>query len=486
MSALKSRAANAAMWSSVEIAARYGVQFVVMVVMARLLLPSDFGLIAMLLVFTSIGALFVDSGFGNALIQRQNNTPDDETTAFIFNIGAGVVMAVALLLLAPAIAYFFDQPELTELTRVIAVVLPLGALAAVPDALLTMKLNFKARAGAELIASLCSGFAGIALALQDFGAWSLAWQSIIAITIRCVLLWRFSGWRPRGRYSSESFLTLFGFGGYLLLTGLLNTIAVRIQTVLIGKLFDVRQLGYYTLAQNTQQAPASLMGSLLNRLGLPIFSTIAHDHQRLVEALRTSLRMSMFLFVPCMVGVALVAKPLIAFLYGEDWMPAAPILSILALSSALWPIHVLNLAAISSLGKSKLLLRIEVIKQFATIGMIAGATPWGPTGIAWAVFFGSLLAVIVNTYYSMKLLGYGIFSQLVEQSSTFFLSAAAAIIAWAVMHWTAPGTATMIIAIFSAALTYLLLAFLTRNVALSSLLSVLGALREPQLPHQQE
>lgn len=486
MSAFKNRAANAAMWSSLEIAARYGVQFVVMVAMARLLMPEDFGLIAMLLVFTSVGAMFVDSGLGNALIQRQNNTPDDETTVFIFNIGASVVMAVLLVLLAPAIAYFFDQPELAELTKVMAVVLPLGALAAVPDALLTMKLNFKARAGAELIASLCSGFAGIALALQGFGVWSLAWQSIIAIAIRCLLLWRFSGWRPRGRYSSESFLALFGFGGYLLLTGLLNIIAVRIQTVLIGRLFDVRQLGYYTLAQNTQQAPVSLMGSLLNRMGLPIFSTIAHDRQKLVDAMRMSLRMSMFLFVPCMVGVALLAEPLITFLYGEDWMPAAPILSILALSSALWPIHVLNLAAISSLGKSKLLLRVEVVKQFATIGLIVAATPWGPTGIAWAVFCGSLLAVIVNTHYSMKLLGYGIFSQLAEQSSTFLLSAAAALIAWAVMHWTDPGAATMGIAILLAGLTYVLLAFLTRNAALSSLLSVLGALRQPQPPRQHE
>lgn len=256
MSSLETRAANAAWWSTLEILARYGVQFVVMVVLARLLTPDDFGLIAMLLVFTSIGTLLVDSGFGAALIQRQQTTADDETTVFVFTMVVGAATALVLALSAPAIAAFFDQPKLIDLTRVMAVVLPLGAFGAVPDALLTMKLNFKARARAEATASLCSGTVAIVLALRGFGVWSLAWQGIVSIGVRGLLLWLYSGWRPRGRYRGASFRSLFGFGGYMLMSGLLNTVAVRLQSLMIGKLFDSRALGFYTLAQSTQSAPA--------------------------------------------------------------------------------------------------------------------------------------------------------------------------------------------------------------------------------------
>jgi len=328
-----------------------------------------------------------------------------------------------------------------------------------------------------VIASLCSGAVAVVLALRGFGVWSLAWQGIISIGVRGLLLWLYSGWRPRGRYRSASFRSLFGFGGYMLLTGLLNSIAVRMQALLIGKLFDARQLGYYTLAQNTQQAPASMISSILSRVGLPVFSTLAGDRAKLLAALRASLQMAMFLFVPCMVGIALVAKPLIDLLYGTRWSPAATVLSILALSAAFWPIHVLNLATIGALGKSNLLLRIEAVKQSASIALIIVCAPWGPIAIAGAVLVGSILSVLINTHYSRRLLGYGALAQMMDQSSTFALSAVAAIVGLAVLHWSRSGPLTMLTTITASAVVYLLLAALTRNTALAGLLSIVRTLR---------
>ncbi len=478
MPGLEKRAASAAWWSTLEILARYGVQFLVMVALARLLTPDDFGLIAMLLVFTSLGTLLVDSGFGAALIQRQQTTADDETTVFIFTMVAGVTAGAILALAAPAIAAFFHQPRLADLTRVMAVVLPLGAFAAVPDALLTMRLNFRARARAEVVASLCSGTVAVVLALQGFGVWSLAWQSIVSIGVRGALLWAYSGWRPLGRYRYASFRSLFGFGGYMLLTGLLNAAAVRLQSLLIGKLFDARTLGFYTLAQNTQQAPASLIDGILRRVGLPVFSTIAQDRIKLRTALRTSLRMAMFLFVPCMVGIAVVAKPLVELMYGARWIPAAQILSVLSLSAALWPVHILNLAAIGAQGRSNLLLRVEIAKQLIGIALIAAASQWGPLAIAWAVLASGVSGVGINAYYSKKLLDYGPVEQLVDQTATFVLSAIAAAAGWAILHWTAPGPISMLGAIMAAAVIYGVLAALTGNIALNGLLSVVRTLRE--------
>ncbi|MFK2903233.1 lipopolysaccharide biosynthesis protein [Dyella ginsengisoli] len=453
-------------------------QFVVMVVLARLLSPADFGLIAILLALTTIGTLLVDSGFGVALVQRQHTTADDETTVFIFTVGASILAAGILMLAAPAIASFFHEPRLVDLTRVMALVLPLGAFASVPDALLTMRLDFRARARAEVVASLCSGAVAVVLALHGFNVWSLAWQSIVSIGVRGLLLWLYSGWRPRGRYRGASFRSLFGFGGYMLFTGLLNAAAIRLQSLLIGKLFDASALGFYTLAQGTQQAPASLIDGILKRVGLPVFSTIAQDKARLRSAFRASLRMAMFLFVPCMVGIAVVARPLIEFIYGARWSPAAPILSILSLSAALWPIHVLNLAAIGAQGRSNLLLRVEVIKQVMGILLIATASPWGPLAIAWAVLFSGFFGVVINAYYSKKLLNYGAFAQLLDQSATFALSLVAALVGWMILQRAPPGPASMLSAIAAAAVAYGTLAALTRNIALNGLLTIVRTLRE--------
>jgi len=472
---IERRAASAAWWSTVETLARAGAQFVVMVTLARLLAPEDFGLIAMPLIFTSVGALLVDSGFGVALIQRQQTTADDETTVFIFTVAAGALAAVVLAIAAPAIATFFHEPRLVDLTRAMALILPLGAFAAVPDALLTMRLGFKERARAEVIASTCAGIGAIVLALRGFGVWSLAWQGLASVAIRGAMLWRYSGWRPRGRYRAASFRSLFGFGGYLLLTALLNAVAMRMQILWIGKLFSAREVGYYTLAQNTQQAPASLIGSILNRVGLPVFSAIAADREKLLGAFRASLRMSMFLFVPCMVGIALGARPLIELLYGSRWSSAAPILSILAASAAMWPIHVLNLAVIGAQGRSDLLLRVELIKQTAAITLIAAVAHWGPLAIAWGVLASGFFGLTVNTHYTKVLLGYGAMAQLSDQSATLMLSAIAAVVGWITLHWAPPGLVGMFAAIAASAGVYVLLAVLTRNRALTGLQSVMRA-----------
>jgi len=475
---LTKRAVGAAWWSALEISARYGVQFILIIIIARLLTPADFGLIAMLLVFTSVAALLVDSGFGTALIQRQRTSADDETTVFIFTIGTSILVAAVLWIAAPAIANFYAQPLLVALTRIMVIVLPLGALAAVPDALLTQRLNFKARAKAEIIASLCSGVIAVVLAWRGFGVWSLAWQGIILIGVRALLLWLYSGWRPRGRFSTASFLNLFGFGSFMLMSSLLDTITIRLQSLLIGRLFNSATLGYYTLAQNTQQAPTSFMGSLLNRVGLPVFSTVADQPIKLLGALRFSLRAAMFLFVPCMLGIAIIAKPLMGLLYGVRWETAAPILSILAVSASLWPLHALNLAALSAQGKSNLFFRLELIKKFITISLILLSSPFGPMAIAGSVLISSLFGVVINTWYSKKFLGYGLLAQLSDQRGTFAFSLAAALTGWVILHLNAPGIVPTLAAIGTAVIVYLSSALLFRSVALAELVDLGRSLME--------
>lgn len=483
MTALTHRATHATLWSALEISARYGVQFVVMIVLARLLTPADFGLIAMLLVFTGVAALLVDGGFGTALIQRQHTTADDETTVFLSGVAIACIVAVALWFAAPLIAAFYSQPALTGLTRLLLFVLPLGALAAVPDALLTQHLDFRSRTAAEAIASLCSGVAAVLLAWRGFGVWSLAWQAIIALGARASLLWFLSGWRPRGRFRTASFHALFGFGSYMLMANLLNVITIRLQSLLIGKFFDAKTLGYYTLAQNTQLAPAQLIGNLLNRVGLPVFSTVADQPEKLANALKLSLRLAFFVFTPCMVGTAVIAKPLIIAVYGARWSPAAPLLSVLALAIAFWPLHALNLSALSARGRSDLMFRLELVKCVTSIGLIGAASLYSVMAVAFAVLASSVASVGINTWYSRRLLGYGLLAQLHDQALTLMLSALAAVAAYIPMVVLHTNTLRLLTAIATAIAVYVGVAAAFRHPAIHDTLGLIRALR-PTTPTQ--
>jgi teichuronic acid exporter len=469
---LTHRAAGATWWSTLEIASRYGVQFLLVIVLARLLSPADFGLIAMLLVFTSIGALLVDAGFATALVQRQQTTPDDETTVFAFAACSGAIAGLAIWLAAPLIAGFYQEPRLVPLTHAIAWVLPLGGLAAVPDALLTKRLQFERRARAQLLASGISGLIAIMLALRGFGVWSIAWQVVAEMLVRTTGLWFFAHWKPTGRLSLASFKGLFGFGGYMLLTRLLDTLYTRAQALLLGRLFDASTLGYYTLAQNAQQAPANFIGTVLSRVGLPVFAELADQPARLRGAFRMSLRMSLFVFLPCMIGLALAAGPIVAFVYGPHWLTAAPVLSLLALASAFWPLHVLNLAALTSQGRSDLLLRLEIMKKVVSFTLIILVSPLGPVAVAAAVLASSLYGAVINTHYSKRMLDYGLAAQLLDQRLTIYLCAISAGVGWSILHWTLPSLLHTVIAIVAATVVYIGGAFLFRNDALFELVNV--------------
>lgn len=471
------RATHAAWWSTFEILARYGVQFVVAVVLARLLDPADFGLMAMLLVFTTLAALLVDGGLGTALVQKQRTTADDETTVFLASAGMAALLATALWFAAPAIAAFYSRPPLAALMRLLLLVLPLGAMAAVPNAMLASRLDFRTRAGAELVASLVSGGLALTLAWRGAGVWSLAWQAVVGAGIRALLLWVLSGWRPRGRFDYLAFRRLFHFGGYMLLANAMNTLAIRLQSLLIGRMFDARALGFYTLAQETQQAPAQFMASLLNRVGLPVFSTVADRPDKLLSVMRLSLQVCMFVFVPCMMGIAAVADPLVTVLYGERWAPAAPILGILALSAAFWPLHVLNLAAISALGRSDLVFRLEVIKNLTSIPLIVAASLFGVQAVAWAVLTSSILCVVINTHYTGHLIGYDMLTQLRDQIATFLLALLSAAVAVVASRWAASPLLALLSAVGMAVIVYVGIAKLAKVAAWQELMDLLKALR---------
>jgi len=440
-----SRIRHATRWSGLEISVRYVVQFGVMIALARLIEPGAFGVVAMVLAFTALGTVFVDSGTGLALIQKQRTTADEETSVFMLNLAIGVAMALLLIASGPAIAAFYGHPELTRLSMAMAAIFPLNALAVVPDALLTQRMAFQTRTRVEMGSSLASGGIAIAAAWAGWGAWALVLQALSSIAARVVMLYTASGWRPTGHFHRDAARSVTRFGTYMLAAGLIDTAYTRLQAVLIGRLFSARDLGFYTLAQNTQQAPASFIASVVNRLGLPLLSSVRSDARESHRILRSGMRLGLFLFAPAMAALSVLAAPIVTLVYGDAWMPAGELLGILALAAIPWPAHVLNLVALNSQGHPHLVLRVEILKKSTGILLLVASAPFGLSAIAWSTVATSVLASFFNAACLGRVTGYGVRAQAADYGSVFIATIGAAGAAWLCRLYV-PGTLSCVVA----------------------------------------
>ena len=441
---LRERSLKAVVWSSADAGGRQGIQFLTSILLARLLTPSEFGLVGMIVVFLAIATSFVDSGFSSALIQRKDLTEQDKTSVFLFNVGAGLGMAAAMCGAAPWIARFYAQPILTGLTRLLALNLFIGACGSVQFALLSRQLDFKTVWKVGMAASGVSGAVAVALAWRGWGVWSLAIQANISTLITTVLVWSLVPWRPRGRASLASLRSMFHFGSRVLASGLLTTVFDRVQLLLIGKVFGAADLGYYTRAYSTQQMPASVFQTIVSKVTFPMFSTIAHDREHLKAAMRKCLMTIGAVVMPMMVGLALMAKPGVIVLFGAKWLPCVPYLRILALAGALWPLHVANLDVLMAAGRSDLFLRAEVVKKVLIAIGLAVTVPISVMAMVWGTFVVSLLCYGVNAGYAQRVIDYNIAAQIKDMSKPLVSTAVMALIVGA-LAWVATLNAPLLL-----------------------------------------
>ena len=409
---LKKKAITATLWSGADIFLRQGLQFIIAVVLARLLSPEEFGTIALLYLFAGLAGAFVDSGFSAALIQSQDVTHTDESTVFWFNLGTGALMASGLWLLAPWFADFYRMPILIPLTGILALNLFVSALGSVHSTLLTKRLNFKTPMKIGAIATTVSGAAGILMAWKGYGVWALAVQTLVSTILTTLLLWAFNTWRPALAFSLASARRLFGFGGYLLMSSLLDIAYSRIYTLLIGKLYGVRELGFYNRADSTKQMPVGVLTGILSRVALPIFSTASGDKEKLRRGVRHALRGMMLVNVPMMLGVMATAEPLVNALFGGQWLPSVPPLQVLALAGLLWPLHVINLNVLMAQGHSRLFFKLEVVKKLVGTGLLLIGAAYGVMGIAWSQVAFGVLAFGINAHYTRLHLNYSAWQQI--------------------------------------------------------------------------
>lgn len=431
---LKQKATSSLKWSAIERLATQLVQLIVMLVLARILGPHAFGLIGMLAVFIAVSQVFVDSGLSSALIRKLDRSELDYSTAFYFNIGIALACYTLLYFCAPYIAHFYQQPELTPLTRVLALVVIINSFGIIQRTKLSIKMDFKTQAKASLIAVTISSLTAFCLAYYNFGVWSLVAQTLVYATFNVIFLNMLHRWLPMLSFSSESFRHLFGFGSKLMLSGLIDSIYQNIYQIVIGKKFNVLDVGYFTQANQLIKTPATTMTAIIQRVTYPMLSSIQNDENRLNAAYLLTLRLSAVVIFPILFGLGTVADPLIPELLGIEWKPAALLASILAMGFLLYPIHAINLNYLQVKGRSDLFLKLEVIKKVLITIILIITIPYGINAICIGIVIQSYIALFINTYYNGRIGNLSGIIQLKALLPIWLIAIAACSISWLITH----------------------------------------------------
>ena len=426
MQDLKKRTVSGLTWSAVDNIAVNGIQFVVGIILARLLTPKEFGLIGMIIIFIAISRSITDSGFTQALVRKNNCKQVDYSTVFFFNIGVSFILYLILFLISGSVSNFFDEPKLELILKILGLTLIIDSFAIVQRARLTKRIDFKLQTKVTLVASISSGVIAIIAAYKGLGVWSLVIKLIIQQLMTSLFLWFWNKWRPSLEFSFRSFKEMFAFGYKLLISGLLNTLYKNIYLLIIGKFFSATELGFYTRADQFKNLPSQNLTSVVQRVTFPVLSTIQDDLVKLKQSYRRLIRSTMLISFTIMLGLAAVAEPLVLTLIGEKWQQSIIYLQLLCFSGMLYPLHAINLNMLNVQGRSDLFLKLEIIKKILAIPIIMLGIFIGIKAMIIGGIFSSFVAFFLNSYYSGKKLGYSSFNQLRDIFPSFFSASAMA------------------------------------------------------------
>lgn len=419
---LKQKTISGLLWSFIDSFAGQGIIFIVGIILARILSPKEFGLIGMLTIFIALSQSFIDSGFRQAMIRKQNCTQADYSTVFYFNIIVSIIFYVLLFVSADSIGSFFNEPILRDLIRVLGLGLIINSFTIIQSTLLTKRIDFKLQAKISVISSLISGLISIYMAYTGWGVWSLVALTLVRYSINSILLWIWNKWTPIWCFSTNSFNKLFSFGGKLLISGLINTIYQNVYYLIIGKYFTAIELGYYTRADQFQSMPSSNLHGIIGRVSYPVLSSIQDDIPRLREAYKKIIRSTMLITFVLMLGMAAIARPMILTLIGEKWEPSIIYLQMLCFVGMFYPLHALNLNMLQVQGRSDLFLRLEIIKKALAVPIIIIGIIWGIKTMILGMMVNTLIAYYLNSYWSGRFIGYSFLSQIKDILPSFFLA----------------------------------------------------------------
>lgn len=423
---ISSKTVRTAFWSAIQRFSTMGVQFVVSMTLARLLLPDDYGVIALLNVFLAISNSVAESGFGNALIRKQVCSQEDYSTAFFYNVFVSIVLYMLLFLTAPYIASFYEKEILCPVMRAVGITIVINSFNIIQNAKLTRNLDFKTFAIISFIASFFSGMIGILCAFLGLGVWALVVSSIVSSVVTTFSLVYKLKWYPSLTISKTSFRYLWGFGSKMLLTGIISSIYANIYSIIIGKVYDSKTLGVYNRGQSLAVLCPDIINSIFNRNTLPILSQLQHDKVRLVDVYRKLVRLVSFFNIPVCLIFAALAHPFVMFFLTEKWIDSVIYVQLFCLSSITSAAGVINLNIFQAEGRSDITLKIEVIKKLLGFMMVLCMMFLGPIALAIGSVIFNFFCYSINLYYASKLENMTLSMQLMDLIPSFFASLCAA------------------------------------------------------------
>jgi teichuronic acid exporter len=479
LSSLKDKAVKGVIWSAAERFGNQFMQFFIGLLLARLLLPQDYGLVGMLLVFISIAQVFVDGGFSSALIQKNEPSEEDYSTVFWFNLVTAVFFYLAIFFCSPLIAQFYDEPMLAPLAKIVGLNIIINAFGIIQKTKLTKGLDFKTQAKINISSIVIGGIIGVIAAWQGYGVWALVIQNLFRSGLMNLIFWVQSSWRPKRIFSKTSFKALFGFGSKLLAASIFNTISENVISLIIGKFYDTKSLGYYTRALQFQKFPINMLGAI-STVSLPMLSKIKEDNYKLKEYYESMVKLIAFTIFPILAIIGLVAEPLINLTLTEKWLPTAPILKILCAIGAFYPMHVINLDLIKIKGRSDLFLKVGIIVQILTLLSILLSYRFGIIGMMWGLLILDVICFYIHTIYTKIIINYGFVKQIKDMLKYIIMTASMSIILVFIRSFLSSDVKILIILPAVGVLYYLLVAYFIKLAELRKLQSIFTKLIFPK------
>lgn len=474
----RSQALSGLMWRFLERFGAQGVTFVVSIILARLLDPEVYGIVAIVTVFTAILNVFIDSGLGNALIQKKDADDLDFSSVFFFNMFMCVVLYLLLFAVAPLIAKFYKMPLLTPVIRVMSLTVIISGVKNVQQAYVSKHLLFKRFFFATLGGTLGAAVLGIWMAYKGYGVWALVAQGLFNAAVDTLILWITVKWRPKLMFSLERFKSLFSFGWKLLVSQLIDTVYNNLRQLIIGKLYNADNLAFYNRGYMLPNVFVVNVNTAIDSVLFPVMSN-AQDSVESVRAMtRRSIQVSSYLMWPIMLGIAAVSKPLVAVLLTEKWLPCVPYVIIFCISYAFLPMETANLNAIKALGRSDIFLRLTVIKKVIGFVILAATMWFGPLIMAASNLFFSVLNQIINAWPNRKLLNYSYGQQITDILPSMLLSGVMFGAVWCVQYLHLGNLVTLLIQVIVGVVVYVLGSKLFKIESFDYILAILKGHRK--------
>lgn len=474
---MKDNVVTGFLWRFLERCGAQGVALIVSIVLARLLEPEAYGIIAIVTIFTSIMNVFIDSGLGNALIQKKDADDLDFSTVFFFNIILCFVLYIVMYYCAPVIATFYKMPDLTAVIRVLSITLLISGVKNIQQAYISRRMMFKKFFFATLGGTLIAALVGIFMACQGYGVWALVTQQLVNASIDTLILWFTVKWRPRMIFSFQRLKSLFSYGWKILVSNIINTMYGDIRQLIIGKMYSSRDLAYYNQGKRYTEVIVNNVNVAIDSVLLPTMSKVQDNRSEVKAMTRRSIMVSTYVLAPLMVGIAATSRQLVTVLLTEKWLPSVPYLIIFCITFIFYPIHTANLNAIKAMGRSDLYLKLEVEKKIVGIILLLSTMWFGVTAMALSLLVNSIFSQIINSWPNKKLLNYSYGEQLKDILPSLLLSLFMGILTWVIGYLTNfSDLVTLFIQVLLGVFIYCVGSVVSKNEAFNYVVNIIKSL----------